>query len=254
MDRLITIANKFGIWRDYPTCLTRDPDDSLTLDDLTSVAAPTNKTVGISSEEESWPNYWPFANLTIHEIMKWLNNGNSMKLEAETIKLVRNVFLSPDFDPEHLVGFNAHVENQRHNKELSKSELRQLFTDTHIDILVPSGDSGVPPKPFTVPGLLHCRLTSVIREAFNSPLSHLYHFLPFRLFQKSPVTNDPERIYGKIYTLDAFLEAHKKVQQAPVPSVRFSDCSDQTLWNWTCRYRFVYKFCSLSCFWTVFHK
>ena len=60
--------------------------------------------------------------------------------------------------------------------------------ESSVDILVPSGEVGVEPKTFMVPGFLHRNLTSVIREAFQSPLAHLYHYSPFKLFRKSPIS------------------------------------------------------------------
>jgi hypothetical protein len=39
---------------------------------------------------------------------------------------------------------------------------------------------------------LHRKFTSVIREAFESPLAHLYHYSPFRLFQKSRISGKDE--------------------------------------------------------------
>ena len=82
-----------------------------------------------------------------------------------------------------------------------------------MDILVPSGETGVGPKTFKVPGLLHRKLTSVIQEAFQSPLAHLYHYSPFRLFQKSPISGKDERVYGEIFTSDAFLAESEWVQR-----------------------------------------
>ena len=35
-DRLITTANSFGIWWDYPHCPTIDPDGSLSLEELSN--------------------------------------------------------------------------------------------------------------------------------------------------------------------------------------------------------------------------
>ena len=67
-------------------------------------------------------------------------------------------------------------------------------------------------------GLLHRDITSVIRDAFVSPLAHLYRFTPFRLFHPSPLNNQPERVYGEIYTSDAFSEETENVRQhSPVP-------------------------------------
>ncbi|KAF8175171.1 hypothetical protein BJ912DRAFT_858032 [Pholiota molesta] len=218
-DRLITTANSFGIWRDYPRRPTRDPDASLSLDDLAinSPQIPTPVSALSETPNSSRPAYWPFANATVHHIMQWLNNGNTAKSEAQTNEFVHNVILSSDFAQEHLAGFDAHRENQRLDSALSKS-LWSQFTNSAVDILVPSGAAGIPPKVFSVPGLLHRKLTSVISDAFNSPLSHLYHFSPFKLYHHSSITNNEERIYGEVYTSDAFLEEHEKVQRhSPLP-------------------------------------
>ncbi|KAF8162146.1 hypothetical protein BJ912DRAFT_1068983 [Pholiota molesta] len=114
-DRLITTANSFGIWRDYPRRPTRDPDASLSLDDLAinSPQIPTPVSALSETPNSSRPAYWPFANATVHHIMQWLNNGILAKSEAQTNEFVHNVILSSDFAQEHLAGFDAHRENQR---------------------------------------------------------------------------------------------------------------------------------------------
>lgn len=222
-DRLVTTMNSFGLWRDYPNRPTTDPDATLTLDDLSN---SRNRNRNSQSSNDTIPqppdsprsSYWPFSSPTVHGIMKWLNNGNTLKSEIETNHLVHNVILSPSFNREDLVGFDAHRENQRLDKALKESTLRNQFTESSVDILVPSGDINIQPKHFTVPGLLHRKLTSVIQEAFESPLAHHYHFSPFKLFQKSPSTGETERVYGEIYTSDAFLAEVEEVRlHAPLP-------------------------------------
>lgn len=128
------------------------------------------------------PAYWPFANTTLHCVMQWLNNGNTAKSEAQMNEFVHNVILTLDFTQKHLASFDAHHENQCLDDALSKSSLQSQFT------------------------------TSVISEAFNSPLLHLFHFSPFKLYHHSPITNSEEQVFGEVYTLDAFLKEHEKVQ------------------------------------------
>ncbi len=221
---LSSVANAFGIWREYPHRPTFDPDATLEATDfqashVTKVVADLESTVPapISNESER-PSYWPYLNATIHGIMKWLNNGNSLKSEGEVNKLVHDVILSPNFRAEDLVGFDANRENQRLDDAISANSLRSQFKETSVSFQVPSGDRAVPPRPFDVPGFLHHDITSVIREAFTSPLAHLYRFTPFRLFHPSPLTNQPERVHGEIYTSDAFFEETANVRQhSPVP-------------------------------------
>lgn len=184
-DRLITVMNSFGIWRDYPERPSVDPDSTLTLDDLSNSHHHSNSSYAMPSDShssKSRPSHWPFSSSTVHAVMQWLNNGQTMKSEAETNKFVHNVILSPTFDPADLAGFNAHRENQRLDKALSQESLRSQFIESSVDILVPSGESHIEGRTFKVPGLLHQKLTSVIREAFEGPLAHLYHYSPFKLF------------------------------------------------------------------------
>jgi hypothetical protein len=213
-DHLVTALNSFGLWHDYPERPTFDPDSSLTLEDL---ATPRHKshlsTPPIVNDDNTRPAYWPFSNSAIHGIMKWLNNGKIMKSEAEMTYLVHDVILSPEFKTADLIGFDAHRENQRLDMALSKDALLSQFNESVVEILVPSGDTNVPPCRFPVPGLLHRNLTSVIQEAFTGPLSHLLHFSPYKLFHKSPITGEDERVYSEIYTSDAFLHETEKVHR-----------------------------------------
>jgi len=215
-DRLITAMNSFGIWRNYPERPTVDPDSVLTLEDLSNSHYNTYGTPSDSHSNPSEPRspHWPFSNATVHAVMQWLNNGHTTKSEVETTKFVHDVILSPTFNPADLAGFDAHRENQRIDKALSQeSTLQSQFMESSVDILVPSGEKNMEARTFTVPGLLHRKLTSIIREAFETPLAHLYHYSPFKLFQKSPITGEDERIYGEIFTSDAFLEETEAVQR-----------------------------------------
>ncbi|KAF8958642.1 hypothetical protein BDZ97DRAFT_1668171, partial [Flammula alnicola] len=241
-DHLVTAANSFGIWRDYPRRPTVDPDAFLSLEDLSNShnispeSLPPAMSVPEPLEDEH-ATYWPFSNAMIQKLMAWLNNGQTAKSEAELDKLIHDVVLSPGFKVEDLISFSAHRENQRldkalsksllrsqSDKALSKSLLRSQSSETSVDILVPSGNARIPAQKFSVPGLLHRKLTSVIRDTFNDPLSHLYHLSPFKLFHRSPITQKEERIYGEVYTSDAFLEEHEKVQQYSRPPLDDPEC------------------------------
>jgi hypothetical protein len=145
--------------------------------------------------------YWPFPNPTIHAIMSWLNNGKTAKSESETTNFVQNVILTPTFNPNDLIGFDAHRENQRVNKAISESASKTQFTSTSVTIQVPSGKARVEAARYLVPGLLYRKLTDVISEAFSNPLAHLLHHSPFKLFHKNS-TGD-EHIFGEIYTSDS---------------------------------------------------
>ncbi len=232
-DRLVTAADKFGIWRDYPRRPTRDPDASLSLDDLaadpTQTDLPSRSVIIPEPPDSANQSYWPFANVTIHRMMQWLNNGSTSKSEAQINELVNDVILTPEFSQDHLAGFDAHKENIRLDNSLVKSPLHQQFTESVVDILVPSGAVGVPPQTFSVPGLLHRKLTTVISDAFTGSLSHLLHFSPFKLYHKSPITNKEERVFGEIYTSDAFLDEHENVQRHSLLPLDDPECKREKI-------------------------
>lgn len=130
-DRLVTTANSFGVWRDYPRRPTIDPDGSLSLEELSnSHHVPSNSPESspadppTSSPDSERPFYWPCQNATIWRVMAWLNNGKTTKSEAEATAFVETVIHASDFNKDDLIGFNAHRENQRLDKALSRASLK----------------------------------------------------------------------------------------------------------------------------------
>lgn len=228
-DRLVTAKNLFAIWRDYPERPSADPDSHITLEELSNLYHGHLQSQALFESKTQHPSHWPFLNGTVHGVMQWLNNRQMAKSEAETTKLIHNVILSPNFNPDDLVGFDAHCENQQLNKAVSESALRTQFTESSVNILIPSGASHIEGKTFEVPALLHRDLTSVIREAFESPLTQLYHYFPFELFQKSHRSGKEDRIYGEIFTSDAFLEETERVQRHGLVPTEDPKCKEKKL-------------------------
>ena len=75
--------------------------------------------------------------------MQLLNNGQTVKSEAETTKFIHNVILAPFFNQADLTNFDAHHENQQLDKALSQSTLWSQFIESSVEILVPSGETVV---------------------------------------------------------------------------------------------------------------
>ena len=125
-----TIRNTFGMYCEYPNIPTHNPDDTLTLANLTeSSAAPQleqetspiiqgiqDLETPITSDSEHEPEnananamYAPFANSSIHGIMNWMWSGSAMKSLEEVSKLVR-LLKSADFKKEDIEGFDIRRE------------------------------------------------------------------------------------------------------------------------------------------------
>ncbi|KXN80909.1 hypothetical protein AN958_06844 [Leucoagaricus sp. SymC.cos] len=224
-NTLQTSINQFHLWREYIQPPTFDPDNSLSLEDLFNSHNPTANSnhhtspspfgniSSLSSEPKLPPNntsdqpadealnrssYWPFSSKTIQLFMQWLYNGNTIKSDSDANSLVQNCILSPDFQVDELKGFNVCSENKWVDKELHNADFVGHFKDLSVIIDVPTG--------------IH-----VICEMFTGRHAHLLHFTPFKLFHQftpgeKPDKNSSERIYGEVYTSDAFIEAYKDVQ------------------------------------------
>ncbi|KAF8148592.1 hypothetical protein B0H34DRAFT_203562 [Crassisporium funariophilum] len=99
------------MYRKYPSVPTHNPDNVLTLENLSDTTPPkvvTNAPVQTNahlsmivdnSQTPAAPSYAPFANLTIFGLMNWMWSGSAMKSIGEMVKLV-NFLKSDEFKKE----------------------------------------------------------------------------------------------------------------------------------------------------------
>ena len=216
---LKTVANSFGLFRQYLFRPSHDPDAFV---DHSNLSRPTTWTPPPPLPRPGETNRdppWPFANLSIWRLLRWMNTGSSSKSESEVNRLVEDVLSAPDFHPEDLRNFNAHRENGRLDAADKASLLEDGFQVADVSIEVPTGGPGDPsaPRLYRIPGLRYRKLINVIKAAFQDPLSHYFHLTPFALMHRSPITNDEKRVYGELYNSDEFINEHKRVQNRSPP-------------------------------------
>ena len=232
-DHIRTWSNAFGMWREYYQRPSYDPDSFLGPDDL--INHPRSNTgdapLPAVGSETSRPPYWPFRCLSHFKLMAWHNNDNVTKSLQDTNSLIKDVILDPDFNAADFIDFDIHTETQRLDTELNNHPHLASFTSSGVNITVPSGATKVAPQEFTIPGLLHRNLVSVIKEAFQSPLAAHFHYSPFSLFSgpegnsQSPDKDRSERLYGEVYTSDAFLAEYIEVKRHAPPPLDDPTCS-----------------------------
>lgn len=211
---LQTVANSFGLLREYLYRPSFDPDSVVTDKDLNQV----DGMVGISPDFMQPPSSpdLVYQNKSIEMLMNWKDSGAATKSDAEVDRLVKDVLLDPDFKLEDLHKFNIARENKRRDAADTKSPFLDSFQAANVEIEVPSGTKGVPPATFSVPGLLYRKLTAVIQAAFSSPLALHFHLTPYKLFHTS-ADGKKERVHSEVYDSDAYLEEYHKIQCAPLP-------------------------------------
>lgn len=218
-DSIRTMANTFGLWREYLHRPSFDPDSFVPSDDL-APAGEAQTDIQETSSAGHEPS--PSKNSTVDLLLDWQNTGSELKSNGEVNKLV-DVLRRPDFSIEELDGFDAARENRRRDQQDKKSPELKGFQETTVKIEVPSGDKNVSSTTLEVPGLHYRKLTTIIRSAFESPLASKFHYSPFKLFHQPATSKLPQRVYSELYNSDAFIKEHDLVQRAPVPEQE-SDC------------------------------
>jgi hypothetical protein len=68
------------------------------------------------------------------------------------------------------------------------------------------------------PGFWHRDLISVIKEKVQDP-DHFenFHTEPYELYFQPDDASSPQRVHGELYSSDAFLGEHKKIQESSLP-------------------------------------
>ena len=231
-----TVKNSFGMYREFPCIPTHNPDDFVTLDQLSDVRAPPATTDShptenspfslsiVSMSESPSTSYAPFANSSIFGLMNWMWTGSAMKSVSEMVRLV-DFLKSDDFKKEDITGFDVRKETTNLDKSLEFDKTHDGSDGSHdgwreaeIEIQVPDGqihasDDDIP--TFSVPGLHYRSLTAIIKSAFQDPASKCFHYTPFKCFWKPGPTEPPQRVHDKIYSSDAMVEAYVELWNGP---------------------------------------
>ena len=153
---LETAINSFGLFRKYLFRPSYDPDALVTpgvLSNLTTSTLPPPPPPELTGANPKPP--WPFANMTVWRLMRWLNTGSKSKSEEEADRLAETVFNAPDLHPDDLRNFSARRENSRLDAVDKTNPLEDGFQVTSITIDIPTGKPGEPsaPRTYSVPGL-----------------------------------------------------------------------------------------------------
>ncbi|KAJ7085928.1 hypothetical protein C8R44DRAFT_651073 [Mycena epipterygia] len=229
-----TVKNSFGLYREYPSIPTHNPEkhaNSTALsnipppvglaDSIDTRLAPTTSSMAPASTAESASSFSPFKNSSIFGLMNWMWTGSAMKSIAEMDKLVS--FLKSDqFTKEDLDGFNVAAETTKFDDFLDGKKPLGFdvngWREVSVDIQVPDGKKhtsfdDIP--VFSVPGLHFRPLTEVVKGVLQDQSSRFFHYTPFKHFWEPTGAAGPERVYDEIYSSDAFIAVHHKIQNQP---------------------------------------
>ncbi|KAF9455660.1 hypothetical protein BDZ94DRAFT_1179515 [Collybia nuda] len=155
--------------------------------------------------------------------MNWFHSGSTQKSAGEVNRLVKEVISNAEFQPVDLADFSVHKSNKTLDQAYLASSSQTGRTpfssdDWHeisVDIEIPVPSKNTPPKVFSVSGLHHRSIVGVIKATWESISSKHFHLSPFKRIHINPSTGMEIRIYDEVYTSDAWIEAHDKLQQQP---------------------------------------
>jgi len=136
-----------------------------------------------------------------------------LKTETEVNRLAKEIHDAGGFPDSDLNGFDVRRENKCLDAAQKSRPFGDNFLEVTLDVPVPSGDPSKDPEMFPVPGFHFRSIISLIKAAFESPLADHFHLSPYKLFRKSPITNEGERIFSELYNSDVFLAAHDDIQR-----------------------------------------
>ncbi|KAF5379470.1 hypothetical protein D9615_006555 [Tricholomella constricta] len=229
-----TARNVFGLYREYSTRPTHDPDDTISLQDLNnaqtvSTAMQMQHSVRTRSENPDaadTPNrYHPFRNSTIFGIMNWMWTGTPIKSLLEMIKLV-DFLKSDEFVKDDLADFDIRKETADFDKQMQfqSAEVDEVSSaaipndgwfESDVIIEVPDGKKHTPDTipTFTIPGLQRRSLVEVIKRAFSD--SQPLHYTPFKTFWQKDESVEAERVHDELFSSDAMIEAHADLHRQP---------------------------------------
>ena len=238
---LKTLCDGFGFFRQYYSIQLPEHD--------TLQHPPPSISIELSPESLPVDIYHPYPNQSSFLLGEWYWNGGEKKSQSSFRNLLQIVG-HPSFCPEDVSGKNWRLidaklsgerldssdgdnfggdeplEANKRSKGNQSSEANKQpkggWIQTPVKISVPFHSRMLHPGPkdFDAGILHHRRLISVIKEKITQTSASGFQFEPYELFWQPSDAVEPVRVYGELYTSEAFFEAHRMLQDSP----REPDC------------------------------
>ncbi|KAJ7104784.1 hypothetical protein C8R44DRAFT_639959 [Mycena epipterygia] len=239
-----TTVNTFGLYREYPSLPTYNPDEALTVGDLSDIPGGTrSNTATIPSQltpfapedtpptatsppsasdasTESPAYTGPFRNWSVMGLMSWMWTGSSTKSIEEMDKLV-DILQDAKFSKADIMDFDVKQETAKFDQHLATaatSNVQDGWKSVSVEISVPDGKkhaSEADAPKFSVPGLFYRPIVEVIKGAVRDAGDRCFHYTPFKQFWTPSPGSPPQRIYDEIYSSEAMVEAYTALKNKP---------------------------------------
>ncbi|KAJ2933285.1 hypothetical protein H1R20_g3796, partial [Candolleomyces eurysporus] len=210
--------NTFGLFRRYYSASfpTHDPEATITLEDLYDSVSHTDP----EPPEFSSPSLGPFPNMNSFELGEWfITSGSQLSLSGlqNLVKLLQKPGFVEDVAgtkwPKVLGALGEEADSSSQDAADDEWVDDDGWKTTPVSITVPIGKRV---ETCTVGSLYHRNIVSIIREKItNSPDMQYFHYDPFEVLWQPDPTVPPMRVHSELYNSDAFLKAHRELQDSP---------------------------------------
>lgn len=211
-----TLANAFGLWREYQSEPTSIPDHA-------GAAQSNDKTL----EETIAETISPYPNLSAFRIAHLTSIYN--RVTTSLSSLFRTVRLSPLINDEDIedINFDA-LRDKTADSCKPWEEGKHGWRKGSLTIDIPSNLKGqendnsqetAANTQFQVNDFWYRPILPLIRTVFTgSPAAKDFNFEPYCQWWSRPGSMDPpSRVYDELYTSDSWLEEHQNIQKIVLP-------------------------------------
>lgn len=217
-----TTSNVFGLFRQYhaENLPTHDPEEYVHLEDLCNEIIPADSSPQPDISTPHATPFYPYPNSSSLRLGDWYWNHGAQKTQADFKELMHIVG-----DPEFL---SANVRNTKWdviNKVLGSDEVDEEWLDEDAGWLKDSVTINVPfhqrmahpgIQSYTIPDFYHRSIVAILKEKLSDPVHHQhFHYEPYKLYWEPRGDGHPVRVHGEMYSSDAFIEAHRELQDSP---------------------------------------
>ncbi|KZT33115.1 hypothetical protein SISSUDRAFT_993397 [Sistotremastrum suecicum HHB10207 ss-3] len=215
-----TKPNKFGLFRRYRSKPMVIPDAPLTLEERSSPAIQQH-TSERSIKKMIAKIIHPYPNLSAFMFGRWHWLGSGKKSLKDRDVLLEEVFKHKDFKLADVNSTNfKKIDAQLKDHQSTVIDDGKGWTTASVPIFVPNGHlpaQGPPGKRLFVDGLTYRPLVNVIKDVFaSSEAAKTFHMEPYEEYWQNPKTpENPERVYGELYSSNSFVRAHEALMNSP---------------------------------------
>ena len=207
-----TQLNKFSLYRIYHTAHlpTHDPDDPYAIEHQPIMPAVNHN------------SYRPYPNRNSFCLGEWYWNQGVQK-SKESFRKLLEIIGSTEYHPEDVwdtdwraidcaLGGNS---QEGYDAEWLDEDDNWRCTSVSISVPFHSRCRHPGPKNYVAGDFHHRSLVSIIQEKLSDPgRDRLFHYEPYELRWRPPHKEDV-RVHGELFTSDAFIQAHQRLQDSP---------------------------------------